>query len=136
MFVASNRPVTLDSTGTTPYSLGQSRRESPRLEVEAVLNGRLSSGSLRLNLVDLGFGGFAVESPIAFAPGTQHVFRFSTNNDVTVTLRADAVYARPSGRHDGMDHYVAGFKYVVERPEDERAVDILIDAANSPLTFL
>jgi hypothetical protein len=101
-----------------------------------VLSGRLSSGSLRLNLVDLGFGGFAVESPIAFAPGTQHLFRFSTNKDVTVTLRADAVYSRPSGTHDGMDHYVAGFKYVVERSEDERAVDILIDAANSPLTFL
>jgi hypothetical protein len=104
--------------------------------VEALLSGRLSSGNLRLSLVDLGFGGFAVESPIAFTPGTQHMFRFLTNSEVTVTLRADAVYARPSGTHDGMDHFVAGFKYVVVRPEDERAVDILIDAANSPLTFL
>ena len=135
MVVASPPRVTLESDQLRPYS-GPSRRESPRLEVEAVLNSRLASGNLRLTLVDLGFGGFAVESPIGFEIGTQHVFRFSTNTDVTVTLRADAVYCRSTGTHDGMTHCVAGFKYVLERPEDERAVDILIDAANSPLTFL
>ena len=113
-----------------------SRRESPRLEVEAVLDGRLARGNLRLNLIDLGFGGFAVESPIAFAPNTRHTFRFMTTGGVAVTLRADTVYARPTGLHDGMDHYVAGFKYALADPEDARGVDILIDAANSPLTFI
>jgi len=117
-------------------SAGLSRREGPRLQVETVLNGRLVRGNLQLNLVDLGFGGFAIESPIAFTPGSEHSFRFTTNAGVVVTLRADAVYARRSGSHDGMDHYVAGFKYRSGSPADEQTIDILIDAANSPLTVL
>ena len=126
----------LPSGDWKPYSPGISRRDSPRLEVEAVLNGSLTRGSLRLNLMDLGCGGFAVESPIAFSPGTRHDFRFITLSDVAVSVRAEAVYSRPSGQHDGMEHFVAGFKYVIASPDDERSIDILIDTANSPLTFL
>ena len=119
-----------------PYTPGASRREGPRLEVEAILDGRLSRGNLRLNLMDLGFGGFAVEGPIAFHPGTRHGFRFVTTAGVAIQLKADVVYARPSESSDGMAHYVTGFKYVIACPDDERSVDLLIDAANSPLTFL
>jgi hypothetical protein len=119
-----------------PYSPGSSRREGPRLEVEAVLNSRLLRGQLRLNLVDLGFGGFAVESPIAFSPGSRHAFRFTTGAGVAVSIQADTVYCRPSGQADGMESYVSGFKYVISGGDDERAVDILIDTANSPLTIL
>jgi hypothetical protein len=116
-------------------SEGTSRRQGPRLEVEAVINGRLSRGSLRLNLVDLGFGGFAVECPIAFETGSRHEFRFVTAATVTVHMLAEAVYSRPSDPSDGMAHYVAGFKYVRRTEQDQRSIDILIDAANSPLQF-
>jgi hypothetical protein len=104
--------------------------------VEAVLDGRLSRGNLRLHLMDLGFGGFAVESPIAFTPGSRHGFRFITTSGMAVPIKADVVYSRPTGPSDGMEHHVAGFKYVIETPDDERSVDLLIDTANSPLTFL
>jgi hypothetical protein len=120
----------------TPEPPRLSRREGPRLEVEAVLNGRLIRGNLRLNLLDLGFGGFAVESPLAFAPGTRHRFRFVTCSGMVVNLRADAVYCRAIGSEDGMAHHAAGFKYVIEGRGDQASVDILIDAANSPLTIL
>lgn len=126
----------LPSGDWKPYSPGASRRDSPRLEVEAVLDGSLTRGNIRLNLVDLGFGGFAVESPIGFSPGAPHSFRFTTLGGVVVSVKAATVYARPSGVHDGMEHFVAGFKYVISSPEDERSIDILIDAANSPLTIL
>jgi hypothetical protein len=114
-------------------SNGFSRRESPRIEVEAVLDGKLARGNLRLSLVDLSFGGFSVESVLAFPPSTRHMFRFTTASGVAVNVRADAVYSRPSGMHDGADQFVAGFKYVVASQDDERGVDILLSAASSQL---
>jgi hypothetical protein len=119
-----------------PDATGMSRREGPRLEVEAVINGRLSRGNLRLDLIDLGLGGFAVESPIGFSPGSRHAFRFVTMAGLAVRVQADLVYSRPSGSHDGMDHFISGFKYVVADPNEQAAIDLLIEAATSPLSFL
>jgi len=118
-----------------PSGLAASRREAPRLEVEAVINGRLARGNLRLILHDLGFGGFAVESPIGFAPGTYHEFRFVTAQGMVVGILAETVYSRDVGMRDGMEHRLSGFKYVLETDEAMRAVEILIDAAMSPLSF-
>jgi hypothetical protein len=112
-----------------------SRRETPRLEVEAVLNGRLAKGNLRLILHDLGFGGFAVESPLAFAVGSIHEFRFFTADAIVVSLRAEAVYSRSIGLRDGMDHFLSGFKYALGSDDAERAVEILLDVAMGPLRF-
>jgi hypothetical protein len=112
-----------------------SRRETPRLEVEAVLNGRLAKGNLRLILHDLGFGGFAVESPLAFAIGSIHEFRFFTTDAIVVSLRAEAVYSRSVGLRDGMDHFLSGFKYALGSDEAERAVEVLLDVAMGPLSF-
>ena len=119
-----------------PDATGLSRREGPRLEVEAVINGRLSRGNLRLNLVDLGLGGFAVESPIGFSAGSRHDFRFVTTAGLAVRVQADLIYCRSSGSHDGMEHYVSGFKYAVTDASEQSAIDVLIEAATSPLTFL
>jgi hypothetical protein len=113
----------------------QSRRATPRLEVEAVLNGRLAKGNLRMTLHDLGFGGFAVESPLAFAVGTQHDFRFIGPEEMAVAVRAETVYSRAVGLRDGMDYVLTGFKYVLDTEEAERAVDALLDLAMSPLAF-
>lgn len=113
----------------------QSRRVTPRVEVEAVINGRLAQGNLRLNLHDLGFGGFSVESPLGFSPGTCHEFRFITGDGVMLSLMAEAVYSRAVGMRDGLDHWHSGFKYVLHDEEAERAVELLMDAAISPLIF-
>ncbi len=100
-----------------------------------MLNGRLAKGNLRMIVHDLGFGGFAVESPIAFAVGSRHEFRFVGPEDMVVGIRAETVYSRPVGLRDGMDHVLAGFKYVLESEEAERAVEILLDLAMSPISF-
>lgn len=113
----------------------QSRRAAPRLEVEAVLNGRLAKGNLRMSVHDLGFGGFAVESPIAFAVGSRHEFRFVGPEDIVVGIRAETVYSRAVGLRDGMDHLLTGFKYLLETEEAERAVELLLDIAMSPLVI-
>lgn len=112
-----------------------SRRQSPRLEVEALIDGRLARGDLRLKLHDLGFGGFAVEAPIAFAIGSVHRFRFVVGDTMVVMLRAEAVYTRQAGARDGMDHVLTGFKYVLDGDDAERAVDVLLEAALSPIAF-
>lgn len=113
-----------------------SRREAPRLEVEALIDGRATGTRVPLNLVDLGFGGFAVESSMAFEVGSRHGFQFTTVDGITVLLRADTVYCRPvTGRRDEEERHVAGFRYVVQTTGERHAVDILIDCANSPLQF-
>lgn len=111
------------------------RRMSPRLEVEALINGMLARGNLRLILHDLGFGGFGVECPIAFTIGSNHEFRFVTGTGVTVRIVAEAVYTRPLGPRDGMQHHLSGFKYVLSTPDCERSIHLLLDAAMAPLTF-
>ena len=35
-----------------------------------------------------------------------------------------------------MEHYIAGFKYAVTDASEQSAIDILIEAATSPLTIL
>jgi PilZ domain len=110
------------------------RRSSPRLEVEALINGELARGNLRLVLHDLGFGGFAVECPIAFTIGSRHDFRFVTEAGLTVRMSAEAMYTRLVGPRDGMQQHLSGFRYC-QTPEAERAALILMDAATAPLTF-
>ena len=53
-----------------------------------------------------------------------------------VRVQADVVYCRASGSHDGMDHYISGFRYAVTDGSTQAAIDLLIEAATSPLTFL
>jgi hypothetical protein len=122
-------------TDTTTLGRPQSRRMAPRLEVEAILNGRLAKGNLRMSVHDLGFGGFAVESPIAFAVGSRHEFRFVGPDEIAVSIRAETVYSRAVGLRDGMDHVLTGFKYILETEDAERAVEILLDLAMSPISF-
>lgn len=113
-----------------------SRREGPRLEIEAVIDGRLARGNLRLELYDLGFGGFAIESPIAFSIGARREFRFTTTSGAEVSLTAEAVHTTPVGSRDGMEHYRSGFRYLVQGSEAQTAVETLIEAATSPLLLL
>lgn len=120
----------------TPLEVpGLSRRESPRLEVEALIEGHLVRGHAPLVLVDLGFGGFSVQSPFYFQTHGRHAFRFSTVDGIAVLINADVVYCRESTTEDGRPVYVTGFSFAVQSPKDQHAVNILIDAANSPLTF-
>ena len=111
------------------------RRDSPRLEVEAVINGVLARGNLKVVLHDLGFGGFAVESPITFTSGTHHEFRFVTSSGLAISIMAAVVYSNPVGERDGMEHQLTGFRYVTGNDEADLAVSLLIDAAIAPLTF-
>ena len=120
---------------TLDNNRGSERRSSPRLEVEAILHGVLVEGNLRLILRDLGFGGFAVESPIAFTVASQHEFRFTTETGLVVSTLAEAIYSRPLGPRDGMIHYVTGFRFGQEGAVTDQAIQIIIDAAVAPLSF-
>jgi hypothetical protein len=108
---------------------------SPRLEVEALVNGSLARGNLHVSLHDLGFGGFAIEAPIAFTMASRHEFRFVTAAGMVVRVAADAVYTRPLGPRDGMQQHLTGFKFAMGAPDADQSVSLLMDAATSPLTF-
>jgi len=118
-----------------PLSWGGDGRAAPRLEVETVLTGCLVRGTLRMTVHDLGFGGFSVEAPLAFAVGSQHDFRFIGPEGMVVEIRAETVYSRAVGLREGMDHHLTGFKYLVDSDETKHVVDLLIDAALSPISF-
>ena len=86
-------------------------------------------------LHDLGFGGFSVESPLAFTVGSRHDFRFIGPADMVVEISAETVYSRAADPQGGVAHRVSGFKYIVDSDETQRVVDLLIDAALSPISF-
>lgn len=100
-----------------------------------MLNSRLVQGNLYLTLHDLGFGGFAVEGPLTFRAGSRHLFRFTTASGAAISLMAEAVYSREATADGGLDVRVTGFKYVLASADSERAVEALLDAALSPLSF-
>lgn len=95
----------------------------------------LVEGDLKLSLRDLGFGGFAIESPILFTIRSRHRFRFTTEAGLVVPIEAEVVYTRPIGPRDGMLHHVSGFRFSTEGKEAEQAAQLLIDAAVAPLSF-
>lgn len=113
----------------------EEHRTSPRVEVEALINGAIAKGNLKIILRDLGLGGFSVECPLACLIGSRHEFRFVTEGGLAMRVLAEAVYTRPLGPRDGMLYHISGFKFVFGRPGGERAVDLLLDAATAPLTF-
>lgn len=113
----------------------EEQRTSPRVAVEALINGAIAQGNLKIILRDLGLGGFSVECPFSCTLGSRHEFRFVTDGGLAMRVLAEAVYSRPLGPRDGMQHHIAGFKFVHGTPGAERAVDLLLDAATAPLSF-
>jgi hypothetical protein len=113
----------------------ESRRVTPRIEVEALLNGRLAEGSRPMIVRDLGFGGFCLESACAFAVGSCHDFSFAGPGGLALVIRAEAVYSQVVSPSEGTDRVLSGFKYVLGTAEAERVVDVLVAAALSPISF-
>jgi hypothetical protein len=98
-------------------------------EVRDVIGELLPLGE-PLELLDLGRGGFALESPFEFLTGTEHFFAFTLADGRSgIQLMACTVHCeRVPGDSDSSARYRAGFSFVQRTPSDGLLIAALADA--------
>ena len=105
-----------------------SRRREPRIEVGGAVRVRPAApGTLDvLELHDLSFRGFSVDTPRPVAPRTRVLFQFEAADDPPVIAVAAAVHCH---RLDGAaDRWRSGWEFP-EQPGLELAIERLLDRA-------
>lgn len=111
----------------------RSRRRFPRIEVLGLVDGRRVPLDVRLTVRDLGQGGFSIESPMPFPPGSYHPFRLTTAADDQLTLTATVVHCRlASASADGQFTYISGLEFHSDESSDP-SIAALIDTISSAL---
>jgi hypothetical protein len=107
------------------------RRQTPRLEVLGHVHGHIVSLDARMTALDLGFGGFSMETTFPVEANQEHDFRLIAPNGAISQLRARAAYCRRYKNPSGTPRYVSGLVFVdPAEPPDE-----LIDQLLAVLTF-
>ncbi len=107
------------------------RRATLRItEVRDIFGALLPLGE-PLVIHDLSRGGFAVTSPFAFLPGTEHTFAFNLPGAHEVHLSASTVHCERAEGLMGEASYSVGFAFVPGRPTDDLAVAVLADVARA-----
>ena len=109
-----------------------SRRRSPRLDPMGFVTVELFSGRPEVTLIDLSPDGFAVESAEAFAVGTRHHFSFKSANTKDLLASAEVVASLPS---EEASRFKTHFKFATADNAMKKAIEQLMDAVTSPLTF-
>ena len=99
------------------------------------LHGRLVAMRVPISVRELGPGGFSIESPVPFPPGSRHQFRFITSQDEVILVEAAAVHTRPAAPAGEASRYISGFAFCHLEPETADGVDRLLEALTSPLQF-
>lgn len=113
----------------------RSRRRFPRIEVLGMVDGRRVPLDVPLLIRELGQGGFSLESPVPFPPGSYHQFRFTTADQREVTLQATVVHCRlASASVDGNFTYITGFEFHSDESTDS-SIDSLMDTLASVLSL-
>lgn len=113
----------------------RSRRRFPRIEVLDLIDGHRVPLDVPLSVRDLSQGGFSIESPVPFPPGTYHHFRFTTAKRHEVSLDATVIHCRlASAGPDGQFTYVTGFEFHSDESTDE-SVASLMDTMASVLSL-
>jgi len=113
------------------------RRKTFRFRAAAPIVVQSVDTKVAMTLLDLGGGGFSLQTPVRFEIGLVMRFRFSTPDGTWSTLlSAETVYCRPDGDAVPGAGYVVGFKY--QNPEIPRIAEnlnALIDRATAEISF-
>jgi hypothetical protein len=116
--------------------LAANRRRTPRIEVLGQIHGLVVTLDLAVRILDLGAGGFAVESHVPFPVGAVHDFRFTTWEGRVVLLAAEAVHRRRSARRSLVPIYITGFEFLrTESPLIAASIERLLESL-TPVTAL
>lgn len=121
---------------TTSAVVVTSRRRTPRIDAADQLAVDIVSVLVPAIVLDIGQGGFSVETRCALRVGAVHQFRFVAHGR-TIELQARVVHCRPcEDVSRGEERYIAGFEFTTdERGPVRPRVEQLMDVATSVLTF-
>ena len=90
---------------------GRDRRRFLRIRVFEDVQGRIMPLDDAFRVHDISLGGFAVESPLGFMPGSEHQFEFTLPGGRQTVLSATAVHCLRINRPDDEPVYFAGFAF-------------------------
>ena len=113
-----------------------SRRRTPRLTPLDPIQVEVVPVLLPADVLDISFGGFAVETRCSLRVGASYQFRFTLISGRQIELQAQVVHCRRKATRDSSERYIAGCEFVYD-PEQpvEALVDELVDSASQSLTF-
>jgi hypothetical protein len=117
-----------------PSPLRRDRRGSPRVEARNHVLGRLVASGAAARVVDVGFGGFQLETDAPFEIGTLHQIRLYTAvAGVDVVVTGCVVYSRRDSTAARRSRYLSGFSLAGPHHWDSQAqYDRLLDAVADP----
>ncbi len=123
---------------------GSERRQTIRSAVHGNLTVESVTGGQSLRLVDVGMGGFCVQSLAALTPDVVASYRFQTpDRKWSAIFRAEVVHsklfqpeAKDATETKPVQHYVNGLTFVnTESPSVQRELMTLMDRAMSFVSF-
>ena len=101
-------------------------RRSIRLPANGNVRVEMPNMKVKVELRDLGFGGFAIVAPRPFCKGLTHWFSFASGMGEPVTLVAKAVHCQALGDRSG---FVSGWEFMRGTADrTEAAIGQLLDA--------
>jgi PilZ domain len=112
----------------TPVIVNQKpeRRRSPRLEILGRIQGIVRPLDVPIRLLNLGLGGFLMQTPNQFAIGEIHEFQFTVSKQDPIVLRARIAHAM----RVTVDHvplYAFGLEFVDgDTPAGRAAIESLV----------
>ena len=113
-----------------------SRRRAPRVAAGDQLQVDVVSVLVPAEVMDLGFGGFSIETRCSLRVGATHHFRFLTAAGKTVVLRAKVVHCRRKATADWSERYVTGCEFLYDPTVNtDTLIDELMDSATGVLTI-
>ena len=113
-----------------------SRRRTPRVAAGSQLDVEIVSILVPADVVDIGFGGFSVETRCSLRVGSVHLFRFLTYRGRTIELRARVIHSRRTASEPWNERHISGCEFLYDPavPTDQ-LVDELIDSVTGVLSF-
>lgn len=87
-------------------------------------------------LIDLSHSGCAIQTEVLFHPGDEFYLAFSVNDCLQFLVPVRVSYSRPAHRNlTGQPAFLTGFEYNASRqPDIHRVIEILLEAADTPLS--
>jgi hypothetical protein len=113
-----------------------SRRRTLRVAPGDPISAAIGPVLVPAEVLDLGFGGFSVETRCSLRVGATHRFRFGAPGGRTVELAAKVIHCRRKATTDWSERYITGCEFVHDPGTPaELLIDELMDAAASVPSF-
>ena len=102
-----------------------------RVKVVAAIHGQILPHNVPITLVNVSRGGFLMRSPVAYAVGDMHTFRFTIPGESDpIVLRGRVAHLTPATTNS-MAAYAIGVQFMDQHVTAcQQAIDLLVTAAS------